>query len=58
LELLKFINKNQFDDPKARFNVFKNMVDVTELEVNFMEKLKYKFDDNFEQEKIHELHDQ
>ncbi len=58
MELLKFINKNQFDDPKARFNVFKNMVDVIELEMNLMEKLKYEFDDDFEQEKIHDLHDQ
>jgi hypothetical protein len=33
-------------------------VDVTECEVNLMEKLKYEFDDDFEQEKIHDLHDQ
>jgi hypothetical protein len=34
------------------------MVDVTKLEVNLMEKLKYKFDDDFEQEIFHDLHDQ
>jgi hypothetical protein len=32
------------------------MVDVTKLEMNLMEKLKYEFDDDFEFKKIHDLH--
>ncbi len=33
-------------------------MDVIELEINLMEKLKYEFNDDFEQENIHVLHDQ